>query len=574
MRVLLLHPEDGFPASSSGTWDLIVDFARAPAATYARWTPQAGCRVVSLFDFARGFDDLYRLRDLVQLGAGSVVDRQGIDWWDVVSPLIIPDLERAVMMLRLAEELGDSPQLYATRPDLRANALKNFLNCECRNLQATGLGRTLRHYGEVWSRFNFRQLFQISQDKFDPEHALRRRLARRRRSDGRPLYLLPSAYINVSRTAVAYAALLPQENFLLVTTRRDGCLHELPTNVQMTSLDGYFGPLDGAVVSSLLMKLSSIRTRLVSEVPEFRMADYLGMFDRMPGLMRWGLAARDAWKRVFESENIVGCLSADEANPYTSIPLYLAQQRGIPALGVHHGALDYRMAVKTLHADPYLAKGELERDYLVRQCRVAPHRIAVGSPGVPSPAANVSADEKPWLVFFTEPYGTSGWRMEEVYRDLLPRLLSLAQITGLTLVFKLHPFESSKGHRSLLRKFLAPGELDKILVIAGPAPAELWAKTRFAMTVESTIALECAALGVPVFLCGWLQSSHCGYVAQYARFGIGELLDCSEQIAEIPTLLTRTPARADLTRVWQKIDTREFRSLLTAISQTDTRALA
>jgi hypothetical protein len=186
----------------------------------------------------------------------------------------------------------------------------------------------------------------------------------------------------------------------------------------------------------------------------------------------------------------------------------------------------------------------------------------------------MATDSKPWLVFFTEPYGSAGWRIEEVYRDLLPRLLSLARESGLTLVFKVHPFESVKGQRSLLRKFLSPAELGEIVVLAGPASEELWAKTRFAMTVESTIALECAARGVPVFLCGWLQSTHAGYVAQYAEFAVGQLLDSPGQIANIPDRLAGYRPAADLSGIWRQMDPQDFRVLLQSTREQQVKALA
>ena len=85
--------------------------------------------------------------------------------------------------------------------------------------------------------------------------------------------------------------------------------------------------------------------------------------------LRWGIAVRDAWIRVFEEHDIVSCLSADDSNPYTRIPLLLAEQRHIPAVAVHHGALDCFMAFKELRFSDYIAKGEMERDYLERICR-------------------------------------------------------------------------------------------------------------------------------------------------------------------------------------------------------------
>jgi hypothetical protein len=103
----------------------------------------------------------------------------------------------------------------------------------------------------------------------------------------------------------------------------------------------------------------------------------------------------------------------------------------------------------------------------------------------------------------------------------------------LRLVFKLHPFESVKGHRGMLRR-LIPEHERQIEVVAGAPSDQLWNNTQFALTAQSSTALECAALGIPVFLCSWLRDPFSGYVQQYARFGVGHELESSGQIAEIP----------------------------------------
>jgi len=308
-----------------------------------------------------------------------------------------------------------------------------------------------------------------------------------------------------------------------------------------------------------------LRVRLVAGAPEYSAADATGLFDRIPGLMRWGIAVRDAWKQVFESETVVGCLCADDSNPYTRLPLILAVARGIPTLACHHGAMDSKMAVKVAHADTYLAKGEIERDFLLRSCGVALEKVALGGQGLPSspePAKPAARSSEPWLVFFTEPFQAAGWRTDEVYRDLLPRLWSLAQGCGLKLVFKLHPFESIKGHRRILRKYLLRQE-PGIGVITGAPLAQLWRNTRFALTVQSTVALQCASLGIPVFLCSWLRDPSSGYVEQFSRFGIGHILESASELSEIPRLLEMKGKTVQMRpALWETMDPAKLRDLL------------
>jgi len=328
-------------------------------------------------------------------------------------------------------------------------------------------------------------------------------------------------------------------------------------------LDPYFTS-NQRDINSVMEGWDNLRKRLINRAEEFKMADAAGVLGRIPPLLRWGVAVREAWNQVFETENVVGCLCADDTNPYTRIPLILAKNKGIPALACHHGALDYGMAMKTNHADWYLAKGDMEKDYLLRQCEIPSEKIAVGGPPHKDTLAQpiVGGGNKPWLVFFTEPYQTAGWRVDEVYGEILPRLSLLAKACGLQLVFKLHPFDSEKGHRRWLRRYL-PHEENETHVISGPPTAELWKKTRLAITVESTVALDCTALGIPVFLCAWLRNPFSGYVQQFERFGAGVVLDSPQQISDIPNLLeSQTSKSTEQDKLWQTMEPEKLRELL------------
>ncbi len=540
MKVLLLHPEDTLPLlHSAASWDLVVDLGQAPSATYERWSRQVDCEVFSLFRFAEEIGDLHRLRGLLQLGMSVMVDRSGIDWWDLLCLFIAGDLQQLMLVHRLSKTLHTDCELYSSRPHPLATALQRLLGVRLTILENRFQSaiRRARHYQDVVSRLDFAQLSQLLEDRFDGEHSIRRRFTRRHTS-GRPVILLPSAYVNVSRTALAYAASLPDHQFLLVLARRSGRVRSLPPNVRSTSLSPYFVSADQRETDSLLDSWNSLRKYLVDCAQEFNTADAAGILRRIPALLSWGIALRNAWSQLFESEEVTACLSADDSNPPSSIPLLMAKKRGLPAIASHHGALDSTMAIKVNHADYYLAKTEMERDYLRRVCSLAPEKIVMAAPVSSKPVSLQSGFRRsaPWLVFFTEPYQSYWWRRDEAYRDLLPRLWSLAQTCRLRLVFKLHPFESIKGHRRMLR-LLVPEQERQIEVLGGPPSDHLWNNTRFALTVQSSTALECAALGIPVFLCAWLRDPYSGYVQQYARYGVGHVLKSAEQIAEIPEVL-------------------------------------
>lgn len=537
MKVLLLHPEDSLQSLQRREWDLIVDLGRAPDAIYEEWGRRAACQVFSIYGFAREIIDLYCVRELLQIGSGQVIDRCGIDWWDVLAMEIVRDLMRLPLVQRLSDELPNDCQLFANRPDPLATALAYLRNTRL-TIQQTGL-QSLKSRAQcckrTFSQLNRRQLAQVLEDKFDATHAIRRRLSSPHHSTGEPVTLLPSAYINVTRTALSYATLSPQHKFLLVITRSGARPQSLPPNVACVSLSPYFCKPDKIEIASLRKAWHRLRRILVSAA-EFQLADGLGILATIPRLLPWGIALRDAWNRLFDSENVIACFSADDSNPPSSIPLMLARQRSITTLACHHGALDYQAAIKPLRADFYLAKTELERDYLRRVCHMNPDKIIAAKLDSPTFLPLSDRIRAPWLVFFTEPYGTAGWHVDEVYRDLLPTLWSLAQSCSLKLVFKLHPFENEKSHRRILRRHLGERERD-VKVIEGPPREQIWGNARFALTVQSSTALACAARGIPVFLCAWLRDPFSGYVEQFTRFNVGQVLSSSAQIAEIPRLL-------------------------------------
>jgi len=574
MKVLLLHPEDALGQSHPGQhWDLVVDIGRAPGGTYQRWSRQAECPVISIHDYAEETEDLYRLRQLLRFGSGRVTDRCGIDWWEMLSLEIVSDLHHLMLIHRLSKELDAGCELYTTRPHLLSTALQRLLDSRLTTLENgfQSVIRRAKHSRNVFLHLDAAQVLQVIEDKFDGKHSIRRRFTRRRQtSTGKPVILLPSAYINVTRTALSYAGLLPDHQFLLVHTRGNAKLSWLPGNVRAASLTPYFVPSNKKETAGLIESWHSLQKQLVGCAEEFDTADGVGLLGRVAALLPWGIALRDAWSQFFQSENVTACLSADDSNAPSSIPLILAKKRGLPALACHHGALNYVMAIKANHAEFYLAKSEMERDYLKRTCHVAAEKlvIVVPSGAHPMPLPRPARRSAPWLVFFSEPYQSYGWRSDEVYRDLLPRLRGLAQACGLKLVFKLHPFDSVKGYRRMLRR-LIPTHAGQIEVLAGPPSDQLWNDTRLALTVQSSTALECTARNIPVFLCAWLRDSYSGYVHQYLRFGVGHLLESSEQIASIPALLATEDGESfEQQGARRTVDPVDFARLLSGTSHT------
>jgi hypothetical protein len=569
MKILLLDPHDklGDP-STKGHWDLVVDLAHTPISTRERWRRDTGYSLLSLYDFGQETADLHATRQLLEAGMGRVVDHAGTDWWDVVSIMISPELQDLMLVRRLAEHLKQPSELYTTRYNRLAYALQVMLGGTLRVFDSRRIAsarRRFQHYSKALSQLDATQLVQVAWDKFDSRSTIRRWLSPPPRRSDQPVVLLPSAYVNVSRIAVSYAALLAEQQFLLVFARKSGALQDLPKNVRTMPLSSYFVKRNRHEEKSLLETWERTRQELIVGFVEFKAAATTGILDAVPGLIRWGIAVRDAWSRVLKLENVVACLSADDSNPYTRIPLILARQRGIPALACHHGAFDAAMAYKQPHFDAYLAKSEMERDYLVRVCHLDPEKVVVGAPGkslmVTSAHGNNNSSEL-FLVWFTEPYPTD-WRGEDLFADLLPRLSALADACGLRLVVKVHPFESIKQYRRLLARCLPSEDCRRVEVLAGPLPGRMWERTRFAVAGESSVAIECTGRGIPIFLCGWMRDARLGYTQQYAKFRVGTIVNYPSDLDQIPQLLAGATISGEIReQLLAPIDREMFRTLL------------
>lgn len=550
MRVLLLHPEDSFRGSwKRERWDRIVDLGRAPKSFYEEQSAAFRCPISSIYDFALEIDDLRAWRGLLSAGLGHVVDRAGIDWWDVIALLLQPEIQDIRLALRLAQQIGDSNSLTVTRPSILADALRLRLGVPLRVLQS-GVRRQLANraarYKTALANLSFGQLRQVAYDKYDPHYRWRRKFVGSVAPSPQPVVLLPSAYSNVTKTALRYARMVPEQQFLLILARESAAISPVPANVRTVPLAAFAqGESDRGELRELKNRWTGLEHSL-QDHPEFSSSVQLGIVRKGLQWLRWGIPIRDAWNRVFETYSVVGCLSADDTNPYTRIPLLLANRRKIPAVACHHGALDNRMAFKTPCFSTYLVQSEMERDYLVRICGVDPDRIRVGAASSPAEHSSLWKADAPWIVFFTEPYETDLWCVEAVYRDVLPQLCAAARASGKSVVLKLHPFETSRQRRRLVKSVLAESDRKLVAVIESPLSPEILRNTWCAVTVESTVAFECTSVGIPAFLCGWLRHAYSGYALQFARFGVGRLLESPSDLLKIPNLVKEAISRADV----------------------------
>lgn len=570
MRVLLVHPEDS-PENgpwAEQKWDRIVDLGKAGPSAYECWEARFRCPVgpVGL----PSAEDFRAVRGLLESGLGRLCDAEGLDWWELTALLVHKDMEMVQVLRKFVGSLHPNNELFVTRPGFHADALRLLGSPTPRSFGEAKEGRKPGHYLQLARRFPLSQLSEIFWDKYDAAHTIRSRFTRARKASPRPVVLLPSSYGNVTRMGLAYAATLPAQDFLLVTTRGSGSAVSLPPNVATAKLASYVSrrPATAAELVELLERWRKLQQELESK-PEMSAIARLGLLGLFPKMMRQGLGVRDAWLGVLEREPVKAVLCADDANPYTHIPLLLAGKRGIPTLACHHGALDGRHLIKQNHADVILVKGKMEEDYIVRVCGVPAGCVEIGAPAKPpwGSAADIAADKhakSTSVVMFSEFYEVSNGRAEEFYRELIPPLAELAAQNGRSLVIKLHPFEPQDERRQLADKFLPASLRATSRVVSGPLTDELLDQTWFGITILSTVTTECAFRGIPCFLCKWLEFWPYGYIEQYGRFGAGTVLNSPAEIAAIPRILENyVVAPAVKRNLWQPISPDRFAELLT-----------
>jgi hypothetical protein len=573
MKILLLHPDDDAVSGpwTNLAWDKVVDIGLGGVETYRRWTEHFRCPVGTLGSLRNRLDDLRRVRDVLSLGCGRLIDEHGLDWWEMTALLVHGEFERFILLQRFAQSISLKDQIYVSRPGVHASLLSALLGKQVtvfpfrRGAGSGGLG----HYTKVFKRLSSSQMVDVFWDKYDAGYQLRGRLARKPRPSMHPVVLLPTAYVNVSRTGLAYADSFPEENFLLVATRRSGWVQEPPRNVDTAWLSAYASVRERSRENS---EMKSKWLDLLKEfvgVAELQILNSLGRFDFFLDWIRCGFQVRDAWLNVLDREPIEGVLCPDDSNPYTRIPVLLAQSRGVPTIACHHGALDGRYLFKRFYADVVWARGRMEQDYLVGTCGVPSERVEIGAPIFPKNwdqlTKSRTQDFQPYILFLSEAVDQAGGRTQEFYRDILPPLADLAFSTGRKLIVKLHPAEGERERAAMIARILSAEQKSVTSIVSGPLTEELLTKAWFGITILSTVAMECAVRGIPCFLCTWLECWPYGYVEQFMRFEVGIGLTGPDEIRKIPEYLQQKSVSANVRKdCWSPAAPGRLRQILTS----------
>jgi hypothetical protein len=551
MKILLVHPDDSVEAGAwaETRWDLAVDLGWSGRHAYSLQA-ERGFRIISIYDLLDHEQHRRQMRNILALGLDQLLDSESVDWWDAFSVYPYQQLEQLLLLSALAGQIPEHAEIFATRSHFSLDALSILLNRDIAIFSVnrqTALQARSRRYLKAASAFRPAQLTEIAFDKWDTDYRLRRHFARPPRASSTPAILLPSAYANVTRAQAAYARMLPHRRFLLVLTRRNGRIQDLPGNVEVRSLASYATRSSAATGEEhvrLLARWQNLQNDLFKTNPVLSLARKLRVFNGFANFLGSGLRVRDAWREVFAQESITAVLSADENNPYTRMPILLARSRKLCTVFCDHGALNMSFGIRQPVSDTYLMKGDMARDYSVTWCALPAAKIAVGGPAEtrnPSPSSNRAENlaEKDWIVYYSEAYELSAGRTQMLYAELLPELCQLARRMNRRVIVKLHPFESLRMRSKLVDRVLSPDDRSLVTLREGPMTPDLFARAWCSLTVESSVAVESTLNGVPCFLCSWFDASWYDYGKQYAKYFAGCPLDSPQRIREIPQLLEK-----------------------------------
>ncbi len=551
MNILLVHPDDSIEESPAEAgawagirWDLVVDLGWSGRHAYSLQAASRGFRLFSIYDALDHDQHRRRIRELLALGWDQLLDSESVDWWETYAVHPFSQLEEIMLVSALAEQIPGHAEIFATRPHLAVRALSLLFKREIKTFSLErdfGLRARCRRYLKAVFALRPSQLAEIAFDKWDTDYSLRRHFVRAAKACSDRAILLPSSYSNVSRALVAFARMLPHRRFLLVVTRRNGRLQNLPANVAVRSLALYAPrelPATEEERTSLLARWLELQNKRFETNPVFRLAKKLRVFDGFAAFLKSGLRVRDAWREIFAHEPITTVLSADEYNPFTRLPTVLARSRGLHTVFCDHGALNLGFGIRRPASDTYLVRGEMARDYCVSWGGLAAAKIVVGGPAEPDPPLpSPGAARRDWIVFYSEEYELSSGRTQTFYAELLPELCALARQTNRKVIVKLHPFESWRVRNLFVDRALSTEQRSLVEIREGPMTPDLFARAWCCFTVESSVAIESTMNYVPCFLCGWFDSSWYDYGKQYAKFSAGYTLNSPQRIREVPQLL-------------------------------------
>ncbi|MFO1316187.1 MAG: hypothetical protein U1F58_11345 [Burkholderiales bacterium] len=203
-------------------------------------------------------------------------------------------------------------------------------------------------------------------------------------------------------------------------------------------------------------------------------------------------------------------------NPvFEAYALHAARRRGIPTVLLQHGILGDFCQFIDPPVDHYVVRGEFWKDFLAPEAR---RRACVLDPSPAIAAPRAAPTDRASVVFISTPYALQEFLDGRDLDAILAVLVAAAKEAGRELVIRVHPLEQVAHYRTRVRGLLeGMSAAPEVSYSQGPGLDDVLGRAAVAVTLSSTVFLDCLRHRVPIVSFAWHDFS---FRAQIERWGV------------------------------------------------------
>jgi hypothetical protein len=200
----------------------------------------------------------------------------------------------------------------------------------------------------------------------------------------------------------------------------------------------------------------------------------------------------------------------DEFSYIDRATIRLARSLGLETVSRQHGVLDSHYLRDRLLADRHLAWDEPTVAWLRSRGAVGERRVEALPRRLPPPRARARAPST--VAVFLQPLELLPAPLADWTEETLPAVVAAARARGLRVVLKPHPLQTA----ILVGDAVPASVRDDVRVAEGVPARDLLADAAAAVTLDSSVCVDCRDAGVPCFSTAWYPGT---YASELARLG-------------------------------------------------------
>jgi len=123
VNILLLHPLDS-PWSDiwrEKKWDMVVDLGWAGEESYLKWEQIYKCKIISIWSGIEKVTFYQQVNDIQDTMRDQLVDTYGIDWLDMILPLLRKHIFDMILSREIVPYLPPHAIVFVSRPHVLAD---------------------------------------------------------------------------------------------------------------------------------------------------------------------------------------------------------------------------------------------------------------------------------------------------------------------------------------------------------------------------------------------------------------------------------------------------------------------